>query len=239
MTSSRGYEAGEDAPSARPHDEAVPPFSRAGWLAEILRERILGGTYAPGERIREANLQAEFGFSNGPTREALQLVVASGLAERAPWQGVRVVSLSEREIVEIFQLRVALLEYAAELAARFAPADILAEAPMLKCKLAEAFAQRKNGDAQTFFNGTLSHWILAAAGNAAITEAWERGVVKARIYVNASIRRVVRPDQGLAREVWVNDLIDGVVAQDPVRARAAARGLTLQTLKDLGIDGAV
>jgi len=45
-------------------------FSRTEWLADILRERILNGTYAPGERIREIQLRNEFGFSNGPIREA-------------------------------------------------------------------------------------------------------------------------------------------------------------------------
>jgi DNA-binding GntR family transcriptional regulator len=246
MAPSRRQAAGSKAavaikerPTAGARDETVPTFSRAGWLAEILRERILNGVYAPGERIREVELRSEFGFSNGPTREALQLIVAGGLAERAPWQGVRVVSLTEQEIVDIFQLRAALLEYAAELAARFGPADILAQAPDIRRKLTDAFAKRKKGDARTFFNGTLTRWILAAAGNAAITEAFDRGVVKARIYINASIRRAIRPDRGFAREGWVNDLIDAIVAQDPKRARVAARGLTLQTLRDLDIEGRV
>jgi DNA-binding GntR family transcriptional regulator len=91
-------------------------FSRTGWLAGILRERILGGIYRPGERIREVQLRTEFGFSNGPIREALQAIVADGLAERAPWHGVRVKMLDERQLIDLFQVRLALLEYAAELA---------------------------------------------------------------------------------------------------------------------------
>jgi DNA-binding GntR family transcriptional regulator len=216
-----------------------PAFSRAGWLADILRERILDGTYQPGERIREADLQEEFGFSNGPTREALQSIVATGLAERAPWQGVRIVSLSEREIVEIFQLRVALLEYAADLAARFAPPERLAEAPLLKQQLAQAFEKWKSGASHPFFTGQLSSWVLAAAGNAIIAQAWEEGVVKARIYVNTSIRTAMRHDVSSNREHWVNSLIDSIVAGNPVAAREAARELTKQTLKDLNIDAVV
>jgi DNA-binding GntR family transcriptional regulator len=229
----------EESTPVQPNGETVPTFSRAGWLAEIIRGRILNGIYAPGERIREASLRTEFGFSNGPTREALQLVVASGLAERAPWQGVRVISLTEREIIEIFQLRVALMEYAAELAARFGPDDLLAQAPEIKRKLAEAFAKRRQRDGNTNFTGLLTSWILQAAGNTAITDAWERSVVKARIYVNASIRLAAHPDHELAREAFVNDLIDSIAARDPIRARKAARDATMQTLKDLGIDGAI
>ena len=109
------------APSARRPDRGDPAehrFSRALWLAQILRQRIISGFYPPGERIREADLRAEFGFSNGPIRQALQTVVADGLAERAPWQSFRIKLLSRKQIVELFQVRSALLEYAAELAAR-------------------------------------------------------------------------------------------------------------------------
>jgi DNA-binding FadR family transcriptional regulator len=113
-------------PAAKPRTpraDAEPQFSRAQWLAEILRERIISGAYQPGERIREAQLREEFGFSNGPIREALQKVVAAGLAESAPWQGVRVRLLDQTQILELFQVRLALLEYAAELAARNASAE--------------------------------------------------------------------------------------------------------------------
>ncbi|MCB2001946.1 MAG: GntR family transcriptional regulator, partial [Rhodoferax sp.] len=72
-------------------------------LASVLRERIVTGVYAPGEWIRESLLAQEFGYSNGPIREALQLLVGEGLLVRATWRGVRVVELSGREIVEIFQ----------------------------------------------------------------------------------------------------------------------------------------
>src|SRR4051812_20714424 len=105
-------------------DPAKPPappptMSRGEWLADIAKDRILNGAYPPGDRIRESDLQQEFGFSNGPVREALQLVVAATLAERSPWQGVRVVTLSPAEIGELFQVRTALLEYISERAAIF------------------------------------------------------------------------------------------------------------------------
>ena len=46
-------------------------------LASVLRERIVTGVYAPGEWIRESLLAQEFGYSNGPIREALQLLVGA------------------------------------------------------------------------------------------------------------------------------------------------------------------
>jgi DNA-binding GntR family transcriptional regulator len=210
-------------------------FSRAAWLGEILRQRILEGTYPPGTPIREADLQSEFGFSNGPSREALQLVVASGLAERAPWQSVRVVELNESEIVEIFQLRAALLEYAADLAARVAPPEVLAQAAALKRNLRAEFERVRSHQSHPSFSGSLSAWLLAAAGNATLKRAWERDVVRVQIYVNTSMRK----DAGAKSGKWIERLIDAVVGRDPGLAREAARNLTRQTLEDLDIRGTI
>jgi DNA-binding GntR family transcriptional regulator len=116
-------------------------FSRTEWLANIIRERILDGTYQPGERIREVQLRTEFGFSNGPIRESLQAIVADGLAERAPWQGVRVKTLSERELIELFQVRLALLEYASELAAQNVDPQLRETGAALKRELRSAFKE--------------------------------------------------------------------------------------------------
>src|SRR5882757_3265505 len=91
-----------------------PPAGRAEWLAGVLRQRLWNGDYRPHQWIRENALRAEFGLSNGPVREALQSLVAEGLLERVPYCGIRVLALSDREVVELFQLRLALLELAAE-----------------------------------------------------------------------------------------------------------------------------
>src|SRR5690349_8465587 len=56
--------------------------SRGEWLARILRDRILKGRYRPGDRIREIELKQEFDFSNGPVRDAFQLLAAEGLVDR-------------------------------------------------------------------------------------------------------------------------------------------------------------
>src|ERR1700691_392205 len=93
------------------------PAGRAEWLAGLLRERLWSGAYRPHQWLREAMLRAEFRLSNGPVREALQMLVGEGLLERVPYCGIRVAALSEAEIVALFQLRLGLLEIAAALAA--------------------------------------------------------------------------------------------------------------------------
>jgi DNA-binding GntR family transcriptional regulator len=208
-------------------------LSRALWLAQTLRQRIISGFYPPGARIREAELRAEFGFSNGPIRQALQTVVADGLAERAPWQSVRIRLLSQAQIVELFQVRSALLEYAAELAARSPSAQVIENAAALKRSIDEDLSRIEAGHPS--FNGRLSQWLLASAGNQALREIWDKTMQQTLIYVNAWLRR----GKGMKSRALIHKLIDRICAADVAQARAAARELTRQTLVDLGIDGTV
>jgi DNA-binding GntR family transcriptional regulator len=210
-------------------------LSRALWLAQTLRRRIISGFYPPGARIREAELRTEFGFSNGPIRQALQTVVADGLAERAPWQSLRIKLLNQEQIVELFQVRSALLEYAAELAARNASPDALENAAALKRSIDEGLSRIKAGAGHPSFNGQLSQWLLAAAGNEVLRDIWDKTMQQTLIYVNASLMR----GQGTKSRVLIHKLIDRICAADVAEARAAARELTRQTLSDLGIEGTV
>ncbi|RYZ17814.1 MAG: GntR family transcriptional regulator, partial [Myxococcaceae bacterium] len=45
---------------------------------EILREWIISGRFAAGERLNEVDLARELGISRGPLREALQRLAAQG-----------------------------------------------------------------------------------------------------------------------------------------------------------------
>jgi len=210
-------------------------FSRAAWLAATLQQRIISGVYSPGERIRENELQKEFGFSNGPVREALQIVVGAGLAERAPWQGVRVINLGEREILELFQLRAALIQYVVELAARHGSDEVLAQSEALKESLREVFRSSSDTGQPLSFTGRFSAWLLAAAGNATISRLWDNTLLRAQIYVNASMRHSAGRDAASI----IYTLIDAVAARDAPKALEEARRLARQTLVNLDINGPI
>jgi DNA-binding GntR family transcriptional regulator len=202
--------------------------SRVEWLKMVVRKRILAGEYRPGSWIREVELQREFGLSNGPVREALQSAVADGLAERAPFRGVRVIDLSEREIVELFEVRFALLGFAAELAAERAGPDIADGAAALKASLEQAAIENESAD--LWLRGELSHWVFELAGNARLREAYERPLLQSLLYV-----AMARQKKGVRAELLapVFGVIDAIAQRQPVKARRAVRALTLQTLRYL------
>ncbi|CAM3666638.1 GntR family transcriptional regulator [Bordetella bronchialis] len=81
-------------------------------LYEQVRQMIIDGTLAPGQPLREQELERRFGTSRSPIREALRLLELSGLATHAQRRGFRVVLYTEQEIRQLYLLRAELEAYA-------------------------------------------------------------------------------------------------------------------------------
>ncbi len=75
---------------------------------EATRERILSGAFKPGDWLRQEELSQQLSVSHTPVREALDRLVADGLAERVPHRGVRVSTIDENDIAEVYCLRLLL-----------------------------------------------------------------------------------------------------------------------------------
>ena len=85
-----------------------PPDTLAQSTADLLRERLLGGGFAPGERLVEAEIARQLGISRGPVREALAKLRAEGLVYDEPRRGSFVAELTDHDVHEIYELRAAL-----------------------------------------------------------------------------------------------------------------------------------
>ncbi|HTP02390.1 MAG TPA: GntR family transcriptional regulator [Anaerolineales bacterium] len=75
---------------------------------EVLHSRIIAGQYSAGEWLRQEDISSQLGVSMTPVREALDLLVSTGLAERVPYRGVRVLEPSSKEIVNSYGMRLLL-----------------------------------------------------------------------------------------------------------------------------------
>lgn len=83
---------------------------------EELRSRILSGDLAPGTPLVEGAVAKEFGTSRSPVRDALGQLVYEGLLERHE-RALRVRVLRAEDVLELYEVRIALERAAARAAA--------------------------------------------------------------------------------------------------------------------------
>jgi DNA-binding GntR family transcriptional regulator len=86
-------------------------------LADRLRTEIMKGTLRPGDRIVEGKWAAEFGVAQGSIREAINLLAHEGFVTKRSGRSARVVHFSERDVVQLYQIRGAIEGLAVRLAA--------------------------------------------------------------------------------------------------------------------------
>lgn len=84
------------------------PITRTEWVYEQLKEAILSGKIAPGERLVVDQLARELGTSPIPVRETLRRLEAEGWVESKPFVGARVSYVKLEELEELFTIRLAL-----------------------------------------------------------------------------------------------------------------------------------
>lgn len=83
-----------------------------------LRQEIVTLVVQPGEPLSESVTAARLGISRTPVREAIQQLAQENLVTMIPDRGAFVASFSLTDIIELFQLRLALEPVAAKLAAK-------------------------------------------------------------------------------------------------------------------------
>jgi DNA-binding GntR family transcriptional regulator len=84
----------------------------------LLRDEILEWQLAPGTILGEVEQSTRLGISRTPLREALARLTADGLVETQAGRGLVVADASVDSVTELFEVRLALEQEAAALAAR-------------------------------------------------------------------------------------------------------------------------
>ena len=82
--------------------------SRSTSIVSILKERIIGWEYPPEYRLTEEILCEEFGVSRSPVRESLRVLATNGFLKKMPHRGYVVKQLNLQEVLEVYDVRLAL-----------------------------------------------------------------------------------------------------------------------------------
>jgi DNA-binding GntR family transcriptional regulator len=146
--------------------------SEAERAAAALRDQIIDGSRAPGDRLVERDLATELGVSRIPVRDALKTLVAEGLATPRPrtWAVVR--TFTEADIDDLIEVRSALETMAFRLAAERGTADQLRE---LGDRLAAERQSAAAGDAATARRAAADfhETVIAMAHNGVLSELFD------------------------------------------------------------------
>lgn len=192
----------------------------AGALADRLRDMIIEGELSAGTRLNERALCDRLGASRTPLREAFRLLAAEHLIELQPNRGAQVVTLSDDDIRESFEVMGALEALSGELACRNITPDEVAEIKALTFEMLACHARR---DLPAYYriNRAIHDRINRAAGNGLLTHVYS--TLNLRIQ---NLRFRSNFDQhkwdAAAREHAA--MVDALEARDGVRLGAILRG---------------
>lgn len=147
-------------------------------ITQFLLERILDGTYKPGERLIEMQIANELNTSQAPVRESLRYLEAMRLVVTEPYKGTRVREVSNRELEESSQVRVALEELGAELAGPHMKGQV--ERLEIEARLFMKAAKEKDVRAYSQHDIEFHRIIIEASGNQLLLSIWETVVLENR-----------------------------------------------------------
>lgn len=182
---------------------------------ERLRDAILTGELAPGERLSPAQLARRFDVSTMPVRDALQLLEQEGLVETAARRWTRVVELDLHLVEELLPI-VSLLEQHA-----------LATAPPPEPGQLEHLRAANERFAAALGGGELAAAIAADADFHAglVALAHNRSLEHTIRHAETRLRllrsRVVHPDFGLASAEDHRRIVEALARGDRAGAVAA------------------
>lgn len=91
--------------------ETTPPVTRELFKTrayDVLRSRLFSNHYAPGDVLSERQLAAELGMSKTPVKAALERLEMEGYISVSPQMGITVLGITDKEVADLFDFRVAL-----------------------------------------------------------------------------------------------------------------------------------
>ena len=92
-----------------------------------LRKAILKGELKPGERLMEIALAERLGVSRTPVREAMRKLELEGLVVMIPRRGAQVANITEKDLNDVLEVRMALENLSIENACKKMTEEQLAE----------------------------------------------------------------------------------------------------------------
>jgi DNA-binding GntR family transcriptional regulator len=184
-----------------------------------LRQAIVSGDYAPGQRLVEEDLAALLGVTRASVRAALLDLTAEGLVERIPNRGARVRVVTTEEAVATTECRMALEALCAAKAAQHVTDAEAAELRRLGDGMTSAVAAG-DGCRYSQLNHEMHRRVREISGQHVAIGLLERLNAQLVRYQFQIALRPGRPERSLPEHLAI---IDAVAGRRPADAEAATR----------------
>jgi DNA-binding GntR family transcriptional regulator len=149
---------------------AIRPVSLRDQVFDAIQNAIVEGHLRPGDHIREQELTKSLNVSRTPVREALALLDREGLVRLEPNRGWFVQEFDATDIREIFIMRTALENLAAELIVPLLDASHTTHLEMLiQQQLSAVEHHQQTGALDLEFH----RYLVETTGNSRLMRAWQ------------------------------------------------------------------
>jgi len=157
-------------------------------VRDMLRDRIIAGELRPGEKLTETDLARRLNISRGPLREAILQLTEEGLLDKAPYKGLRVRSVSQRELSELYSMRTTLEQFAIREAWGKRTNDALDD---LTRRFDDLCDMRARTDLTGAVQGEISFhsWVYELSGHSMLYAHWEKLIPLVQIYMSIHQRQ--------------------------------------------------
>ncbi|WP_170122139.1 GntR family transcriptional regulator [Breoghania corrubedonensis] len=149
-------------------------------IANDLRERIIQGVIAQGQRLVERDVAKWYAISRTPVREALKILSAEGLVVLRPNRGAEVTTFNAEMALKLFEVIAELEALAARGFAEHVTSGRLREIEERHERMRQHF---ERGELTDYFavNNAIHELIIGECGNPILAEAHERLMMRARL----------------------------------------------------------
>lgn len=188
---------------------------------DVLRSEILSLRLAPGQLLPEVETAARIGVSRTPLREALSRLGADGLLVQEGGRGQVIAPVDSGQVRQLFELRQALDQQAARLAARRADPEVF---HVLAERFAEVPEQLERDDPERTGYYALVRELDAATDAAVHNAPLVQALASVRTHL-ARIRRLAKDDNArlLAAAAEHREIAEAIAAADADLAASATQ----------------
>lgn len=166
----------------RPVDDIAPIqlSSATDAVYDILRQQILNGRLAPGQRLDMPQLEKQLGVSRSPLKDAINRLASDGVVEVQSRRGTFVTPLSDQRLRENFEVRAVLASGACPLIIERATEDEIRDVERMLSQMT-AFVERPDWQSQLpaylVIDREFHHRIIGMAHNERLTELYEQNTI--------------------------------------------------------------